>query len=291
MTGPGERVFAWLVRLYPREFRERYRDDLLAFFRQDREDPRYGSGPLRPVRFWTATVRDLARAVASHRRAARVLRTMRGRGPESDLYPEAFIPFFQTSHPKAELLVRTDRDPTTIVPALQAAIHAAIPGDVVGQPQMLERSYAGMLEQRRFNMIILVLFGTVAVAIAAIGIYGIMSFLVAQRRREIGVRVALGALPSGILSMVLGRAMRLMVAGLVPGLAAAVLLERTARAFLFNARPHDPAIYAAVVVVLLSAGLVAAVGPARRAARPRSSRASAAPARARPLRGASRCAR
>ena len=56
---PGERIFGLLIRLYPRAFRDRYRDDLLAFFRQDRDHARYGSGPLRPFRFWTATVRDL----------------------------------------------------------------------------------------------------------------------------------------------------------------------------------------------------------------------------------------
>src|SRR5262245_928788 len=67
----GERIFGLLIRLYPREFRDRYRDDLLAFFRQDREHVRYGSGPARPFRFWTATIRDLIRAAWSYRRAAR----------------------------------------------------------------------------------------------------------------------------------------------------------------------------------------------------------------------------
>ena len=68
---PGERTFALLIRLYPREFRDRYREDLLAFFRQDREHARYGSGLMRPFRFWTATVRDLTRAAWSYRRTAR----------------------------------------------------------------------------------------------------------------------------------------------------------------------------------------------------------------------------
>ena len=196
-----------------------------------------------------------------------VVRSMRWRGPESEIDPEAFIPFMQTSHPTAELMVRTSGDPAPLIPALQRAIRAALPGETVGEPVALEASYAGLVEQRKFNMIVLAIFGAAAVAIAAIGIYGLMAFAVTQRRREFGVRVALGAGPSGILSMVLGGAVRLMVAGLVPGLAAAALLERTARAFLFEARPHDPLIYTAVVVVLLAAGIVAALGPARRATR------------------------
>jgi len=196
-----------------------------------------------------------------------VIGGMRWRGPESDVNPEAFIPFAQTSHPRAELLVRTDRDPTPLVPALQAAIRAALPGTTVNPPTMLESSYGNLIAQRKFNMIVLAIFGAVAVAIAAIGIYALVAYVVAQRRREFGVRVALGAGPSGILSMVVGGAVRLMIGGLVPGLVAAFLLERWARAFLFNAPPRDPALYAGVALVLLTAGVVAAIGPARRATR------------------------
>src|SRR6476660_9249177 len=66
----GERVFARLLRCYPRDFRERYTDDLLAFFRQDRDHPRYGSGPMRPIRFWIATIRDLVRSAWRQRTGA-----------------------------------------------------------------------------------------------------------------------------------------------------------------------------------------------------------------------------
>jgi ABC-type antimicrobial peptide transport system permease subunit len=137
----------------------------------------------------------------------------------------------------------------------------------VNAPIALEASYADLIAQRKFNMIVLAIFGAVAVAIAAIGIYALVAYVVAQRRREFGVRVALGAVPSGILSMVVGGAVRLMIGGLVPGLVAAFLLERWARAFLFNAPPRDPALYAGVALVLLTAGVVAAIGPARRATR------------------------
>jgi hypothetical protein len=196
-----------------------------------------------------------------------VIGGMRWRGPESDVIPEAFIPFAQTSHPRAELLIRTDRDPVALVPVLQAAIRAALPGTTVNPPTLLEHSYSDLIAQRKFNMIVLAIFGTVAVAIAAIGVYALMAFTVAQRRRELGVRMALGAVPSGIVSLVLGGALRLLFAGLVPGLAAALLLEQWAQAFLFNAPPRDAALYAGVAFVLVAAGVIAAVGPARRATR------------------------
>jgi ABC-type antimicrobial peptide transport system permease subunit len=116
-------------------------------------------------------------------------------------------------------------------------------------------------------MIVLALFGMLAVLIASVGIYGLMAFLVAQRTREIGVRMALGAVPVGILRMVLGRATRMLSIGLILGLAGAAALERFVRSFLFEARPHDPAVYGAVTFLLLATGLIAAVAPARRAAR------------------------
>jgi predicted permease len=209
----------------------------------------------------TLLMEDYARTVVG------VVKTMRWKGPESDAEPETFVPFAQTAHTSAQLIVRTSQDPSIVAPAIQAALGDVMPRESVGEPTLLSQRYAALLEQRRFNMIVLTIFGVVAVAIAAIGIYGLMAFVVAQRRREIGVRVALGAAPSGILSLILGRAMRTIAAGLVPGIIAAVLLERTARSFLFQARPHDPAVYGAVAAVFVLAGLIAAMGPARRATR------------------------
>jgi ABC-type antimicrobial peptide transport system permease subunit len=191
---------------------------------------------------------------------------MRPRGPEETLKPEVFIPLLQTAESTAELMVRTDPGPLSIAPALRAAVRAVMPARQI-QEQTLEQHYATLLAERKFNMMILAIFGVVAIMVAAIGIYGLMAFVVAQRRREIGVRVALGAAPAGILRMVLRSALALMLAGLCVGVAAALLLEQTIRAFLFQPQQHDPAIYAGAALVLLLAGLAAALGPARRAAR------------------------
>ncbi len=197
-----------------------------------------------------------------------VVAAMRWDGPEKDLLPEVYIPFFQTSHDRAELMLRTAGDPVAIVPALKKALRTAMPDlPIVPEPTFVEQSYVTLLAQRKFNMLVLAFFGIVAIVVASVGIYGLMAYVVAQRRREIGVRVALGAAPVGILRMVLRSATGLMLAGLAIGLSAAVLLERTVRGFLFNPQPHDPVIYGVVGTVLLLAGVAAALGPARRAAR------------------------
>jgi predicted permease len=196
-----------------------------------------------------------------------IVRGVRLGGPESEVPPEAYIPFLQSDQRSADIVVRTGPDPALVAPHVQAAIRTVIPNAVVYEPQTLAQHFGALVAQRKFNMIVLALFGSLAVVIASVGIYGLMAFVVAQRTREIGVRIALGAVPAGILQMVLGRATRLMVVGLFVGLAGAAALEQLVRAFLFDARAHDPAVYGAVVIVLLVTGFVAAFGPARRAAR------------------------
>jgi ABC-type antimicrobial peptide transport system permease subunit len=115
-------------------------------------------------------------------------------------------------------------------------------------------------------MAVLALFGVLGLVIAAVGIYGVMAYVVAQRTNEIGVRMALGATRGHVVSMVLRRAGALMAAGLAIGAAAAWWLSATVKTFLFAVRPNDPWIFAAALAVLASAGLLASALPARRAA-------------------------
>jgi ABC-type antimicrobial peptide transport system permease subunit len=116
-------------------------------------------------------------------------------------------------------------------------------------------------------MLLVGLFGVLAVVIATVGIYGVMAYIVAQRTQEIGVRMALGARPQRVLWMVLGRATTFMAAGLALGLAGAWLLAGTVEAFLFAVQPHDPVVFASVGALLATAGILASVIPALRAAR------------------------
>ena len=196
-----------------------------------------------------------------------VVRAIRHSGPESDVRPQVFVPYVQSDQPGGTIVVRAATSEAALVPRLQEAIRAAIPTALLYEPQTLERHFGRLVAQRRFNMVVIGLFGGLALLIAAVGIYGLMAFLVAQRTREIGVRLALGAAPRGVRRLVLAQAVRLIGAGLVVGLGAAASLERLVRAFLYDARPHDPAVYLAVAAVLATVGVLAAMGPARRAAR------------------------
>jgi ABC-type antimicrobial peptide transport system permease subunit len=117
-----------------------------------------------------------------------------------------------------------------------------------------------------FNALVLTIFGGSALLLAAVGIYGVMAYVVAQRTNEIGVRMALGATRANIVSMVLGRAAVLVGIGLAIGGAGAWYLSAGVKAFLFQVQPNNLAIFAGALVVLAAAALLASVLPARRAA-------------------------
>jgi ABC-type antimicrobial peptide transport system permease subunit len=188
-------------------------------------------------------------------------------GPESPIRPEAYLPFAQTDNIGASLMVKTSVDPALVAPALRQAIQDALPDVPLSDPVTMESSLAKMLSQRKFNMLLIGLFGVLAVTIAAAGIYGVMAYIVAQQRREIGLRMALGALPRGVLRMVLGRATTYIAIGAAIGFGGAWWLSTTVSAFLFSVQPHDPAVYLTVGALLLGSGLLAAFVPALRAAR------------------------
>jgi ABC-type antimicrobial peptide transport system permease subunit len=130
----------------------------------------------------------------------------------------------------------------------------------------MEELFASRVAQRRFNMLLLGLFGLLGLVIAAVGIYGVMAYLVAQRTREIGVRMALGATRSNVIGMVVLNAAALVGAGALLGSIGAWYLSAAAKAFLFRLQPTDPRAFAAALALLMTAALIASVIPARRAA-------------------------
>jgi ABC-type antimicrobial peptide transport system permease subunit len=196
---------------------------------------------------------------------------VRLQGPEGDLRPEFYTPIDWRQrlrgNPILSLVMRTTTDPGTAGPAVRAAIRAAAPDLPATSIQTYDELFGTLVAQRRFNTIVLALFGILAITIAGVGIYGVMSYLVEQQTQEIGVRLALGAEPARVAGMVLARATRMMAVGLGIGLVAGWLLARFVGAFLFKGDPHDPIVYAAAVAVLVAAGLAAAFIPARRASR------------------------
>jgi putative ABC transport system permease protein len=195
-----------------------------------------------------------------------IVGNVRVRGPEEPIAPEAYLPLAQKPSLGTTVIVRTSGDADALVPAAKAAVLAVIP-DVPVTPETLERSFSLMTAQRRFNMLLVGLFGALALLIAGVGIYGVMAFLVTQQTREIGVRMALGAVPAGVLAVILKRAGTYVFAGVAIGLMAAWWLSVSLEGFLFSVRGRDPWVFLVSACVLAGTGLIATVVPALRAAR------------------------
>ncbi len=165
------------------------------------------------------------------------------------------------------LAVRTPADPAAMTSAVIAEVHSLDPdlaeADVVTMEQVVRSSLAGP----RFNTSLLTVFAGFALFLATVGIYGVLAFAVAQRRHEIGIRMALGAQPRDVLRFVLGWGARLAAMGAVFGIAAALGLTRLMSGLLYGVKANDPATFVAVIVLLLTVALAAAYFPARRATR------------------------
>jgi len=206
--------------------------------------------------------------LAGDRTVVGIVGNIRHDGPERGWRTQAYVPLPQSRVLGATLVVRTARGAQGIVPAVRQAIWSEFPDAVPTRidEQALEYYFDALVAQRRFNMLLLVLFGVLGLIIASVGIYGVMAYVVSQRTQEIGIRMALGALPSTILMSVLGGALLYMIIGLAIGLVSAWGLAELVRGFLFEIQPHDPTIYAGVLAVLAMTGLAAAFFPARRAA-------------------------
>jgi len=161
--------------------------------------------------------------------------------------------------------VRAAGDPAVLAPAVRAELAAIDPAvapyDVAPVSALVANSYL----PQRIAASVMRVFGAGALVLAAVGLYGVLSFAVGQRTREIGVRVALGAGRGDVLRLVLGQSARLVALGLVLGLALAAIGARAAGALLFGVQPIDPASYAGTAFVLVLVGLAASYAPARRA--------------------------
>jgi predicted permease len=208
--------------------------------------------------------------VAGPRRVVGVVGNVRHEGPESEWRTQAYVPFGQSRALGATLVLRTAPGIGDVLPAVRRAIWTEFPDALptrVDNEHSLSYYFDALVAQRRFNMLLLTLFGLLGLTIAAVGIYGVIAYVVSQRTREIGIRMALGARPSGILLWVLGGASRQLAAGVAIGSWAAWRLAEVVRGLLFETQPHDPVVFLVALAVLIAAGLAAAFVPARRAAR------------------------
>ena len=191
---------------------------------------------------------------------------VRQAGLEIEPPPEAYMPMAQTRVSGGELVIRTSGNPYDVVPAVKSAVFAALPDVPLRNVTTMEELVARRIAQRKLTMLLLGLFGLLGLVIAAVGVYGVLAYVVSQRTREIGVRMALGATRANVVGMVLRNACALVACGLVIGGVAAWYLSAASKAFLFRLEPTDPRAFAAAVVALSVAALVASAIPARRAA-------------------------
>jgi putative ABC transport system permease protein len=180
---------------------------------------------------------------------------------------EAYIPIAQNRVPFAELVVKTSGDPYQVLPAVRAAVLSVLPEVPLRNVRTMEEVLARQVASRRFNMLLLGLFGLLGLVISVVGIYGVLAYVVSQREREIGVRMALGAPRLRVVRMVLTSAALLVGTGLAIGATASWVLARYAEPFLFRMQITDPRVSLFALGTLMAAGLAAGIVPARRAAR------------------------
>ena len=182
--------------------------------------------------------------------------------------PVVYVPFSQGSPPGSPLLaVRTAGDPLTIVGAVRDRIRSRDRSIVIWDEQAMTARVGASVAGRRFNLLLIGLFGAIALALAAVGIYGVMAYGVRRRSREIGIRMALGATGADVVRMVVGRGLRLTAIGLALGLVAAFALTRLIRGLLFGVGPTDPVTLVGTTLLLAIVALLASWIPSRRAVR------------------------
>jgi predicted permease len=187
--------------------------------------------------------------------------------------PEYTLPFYQLPFTlrvvrrSMSIVVRTAGDPLALAAPVRREIAALDRDLAVANVRTLDRVVADSVGDRRFTMLLLGLFGAVALALAVIGIYGVTAYGVAQRTREMGIRLALGATPVAVRRLVVGEGMRLALAGLGVGMALALVGTRALRSQLYGIGSSDPATYLALSAVLLLVAVLATYLPARRATR------------------------
>jgi predicted permease len=179
--------------------------------------------------------------------------------------PEFYTSYLQFSYPDTMVMVKSRGPASALIPSLRRAVAAGDPGLPIYDVLTLEDRIAGALARPRFNAGLTAGFAGAALLAAALGVYGMLSYSVSSRRREIGVRLALGAEPGRMVRLVMGEGLWLTAGGVIVGLAAALAVSRAIRSLVVDVNPSDPRILAGVAAVMLAVAAIAALLPARRA--------------------------
>ena len=194
-----------------------------------------------------------------------VYRNVRNGGPRGDGFPEIDVPFWQSPWPGSVMAVRTSGEPAGVTKSIAAIIRSVDPDLPMAEVKTMDQMVDQALGGDRFGALLFGTFAAMALVLAAVGIYGVMSFAVAQRTHEIGLRMALGATGRQVLKLVIAEGLQTAVIGTAVGLVGAYFAGRLMQALLFGVTALDYPALSAVAVILLSAALLASYIPARRA--------------------------
>ncbi|HKG90541.1 MAG TPA: ABC transporter permease [Gemmatimonadaceae bacterium] len=181
--------------------------------------------------------------------------------------PQLYLPFDQAAIPSLNIIIRSTAEPTAVIAAARTQLRAIDAELPMYNVRTLEEVVSSSVAQPRFYTLLLGAFAGIALVLAAVGIYGVISYAVSLRTREIGIRVALGATREQVIRLILGQGMALTAGGVIVGAACALWATRAIAGMLFGIQPTDPLTFAGVAAVLLGSAALACIVPARRAAR------------------------
>ena len=187
-------------------------------------------------------------------------------GLDAPPQPTVYVNLLQRPRPAITVTMLSDADTPLVTSAARQILRELDP-ELPPKFRTFTQIYSASLGSRRFNLVLIGVFGAVALLLATAGVFGVMAYSVSRRTREIGVRVALGARSRDVLNMVLGQGLRTVLIGVAVGLAGSLALTRTLASLLFGVTATDPLTFGAVVVLLVATALLACYVPARRASR------------------------
>ncbi|MGH9570885.1 MAG: FtsX-like permease family protein, partial [Candidatus Angelobacter sp.] len=219
-------------------------------------------------RFWPnqeAVGKHIAVGRQSPAEVVGVAADVRNRGLAQDPQPQLYLPYPQLPWPNMNVFVRTATEPHSMVSAIRAQVSAVDPDQPITAVQTAEEIMDASRAQPRFTMLLLGVFSVTALALAIIGIYGVLAYSVAQRRQELGIRLALGAEKSDILRLVVKQGCRLALLGIAIGLASALALTRLMASFLYKVGAQDLMTFLLAPLMFLAIALLASYLPAWRA--------------------------
>ena len=186
---------------------------------------------------------------------------------DDPMVPSVYVPETQMTYPGLTLVLRTKGDPSAVLPSLRRELHAIAPDVALQQVRTLGDVFATSLARQRFNLVLLGAFAVAALSLAIVGLYGVIALSVGERRRELGVRIALGARPASVVAIVLGEGARIAAVAIVIGLLFAALATKLLRGMLYDVAASDGLVFASAAVVVAVVAITSSWFPARAATR------------------------